>query len=500
MNDMRTSRIIIAIVLLFSAPLLFAQERIKTTVEERTSPAFRVDEVSNKKVKRVVLVTLDTVRADHLGYMGYPRNTSPFIDTLSRKGVVFKNAFTVIPFTVSSLGSLFTSLYPLQHNVLGYASQFDEKFVTMAEYLKDSGYETAAFVGSIPVTRLFRRGFQYFDPDVADRVERRNAAKTMDSAIEWLKKKSPADCIFLWIHLFDAHTSYEKGVEFKGSAEDQLKDKESLVHYWTKNQGIELDVYRENKRESLWAAMNSYDGEIQYMDLQIRRLYEYMDESGFNKNSLWLLTSDHGEGLGSHFFYGHHKRIYNEQLRAPVVFHTPGSPGGLIINEIVSNLDMLPTLSELLEFPIESPIPISGRSLVPLISGEKATRKGFVFSMSSRSRQKGCEAARERLSRTLPISTAHWRCDDGDVKFSLQDEDNKYIRNSKGDEFYNLREDPNEKINLIGVPSEQKDVIKKVLSDMVTKMEKGQKTVKNVMTKNNIKDKLHEDSLKALGY
>ncbi len=460
--------------------------------------------VQRKKIKRVVLVTIDTLRADHLGYMGYPRDTSPFLDRLAHEGVLFKNAFTVIPYTAPSHASIFTSLYPMQHNVIDNRSEFDKKkFVTMAEYLKEHGYETAAFVSVVLLTQLFHQGFDHMEPAVDQPFStRKDAAAVVTGAIDWMSKRPSGDAFFLWIHLFDPHTPYAKEIEYKESPRDALKGKDRLGDFWINTQGIEPDLFKDDKKESIWNTMNMYDGEIQFVDSQIRRLYEFMEGKGFNDRSLWIVTSDHGEGLSSHFFFGHHARVYDEELRAPIILLNPGDRNRVVIDDLVENIDILPTLAELVGLSLnKSAVPIEGRSLVPIIKGKRKKHRDYIFSEGGESDKVHCEKATNQLASTLPLSSLILRCADGGNKFSLRDQDYKYIHNPEGqDEFYNLRDDPRELRNLGSTNSRKKDHMKKLLSDFVERMGKKQPVKTESEKRVDDKDELQEETLRSLGY
>lgn len=406
-----------------------------------------------KKIDHIVFITLDTMRADHYSFMGYPRNTTPFLDKLANDGVVFKNAFTVVSETNPSHTSMFTSLYPFEHKVIGNSPTSTCPSVkTLAEYLSGLQFDTSAFV-SAPYLKLFKDRFDNFDTNTGfnpgtDIPAVRSSDKTVDTAISWLDKNSPDKDLFLWVHLFDEHVPYSDSINYQPSADDKLTG-DGLIDFWVNDQGARLDFFTGNQKESLKSAMDKYDGEVQFEDAQIQKLFNYMDQKGYNKNSLWVITSDHGEGLGSHDYYGHFERVYNEQLKAPIIFYNPEAKIGKVINGLVENIDIMPTLADLAGFKIDGHF--SGKSLMPLITGSSDSVRNYVFSSRGNVSKVGLNQFEAKI---LPVKSPQ----DGEFMgrlYSLQDTDYKYIYSPDAEGrnmLFNLKKDPNELNDLINDP------------------------------------------------
>ncbi|MFA6383467.1 MAG: sulfatase [Parcubacteria group bacterium] len=449
------------------------------------------------EIKNVVLVTLDTVRADHYGFMGYPRNTTPFIDKLASEGIVFKNAFTVVSETTPAHASIFTSLYPFEHHITSNGLPLVGSR-TLAEYLKSENFITAGFV-SAPYFDGIKNGFDVFNFDGNQNlnqgagIKRRTADETINKAVEWLGNSSPSDQkIFLWVHLFDAHIPFSEGVNYDGGSNDRLSG-DDLADFWVKNQGAVLNFFTGNEKESLSKVMNKYDGELQLEDKQVEKLFNSMSQKDLNKNTLWVITSDHGEGLGSHSYYDHFERVYNEQLKAPIIFYNPEVKNGKTIKSLVENIDILPTLADLIGFKIEGHI--SGTSLIPLISNPEQKSGDYIFSSRGGVVKVGLN---EFATKYLPVKSPQDEEFLGDL-YSLQDGNYKrtYSPNdTRGDKLFDLKKDPNELNNLINKPG-----MRSMADDMENKIQEILKGNMGAVDNGEVRpDKLLEESLRALGY
>lgn len=465
--------------------------------ESVSEPENVSEEIGQKtEIKNVVLITLDTVRADHYGFMGYPRNTTPFIDKLANDGIVFKNAHTVVSETGPSISSMFTALYPFEHHIINNNIKLDG-FHTLPKYLKEQGYATGGFVSAIYLNTI-TQGFDRLDfegdsalgPEPGAR--RRSGDKTIVKAKDWLGQNSPENKIFLWVHLFDAHLPFDNGVNYTENEGDRLSG-DALADFWVNEQKANLNFFTGEPRESLAKVMDQYDGELQFLDKQLKSLYDFMEQSGLNENALWVITSDHGEGLGSHSYFGHFEQVYNEQLKTPIIFYNPEVKNGKTIDSLVENIDLLPTLADLLGFKIQERV--SGQSLIPLISGSKDSVRNYVFSRRGEVVKVGLN---EFATKYLPVKNPQDEEFIGEL-YGLQDENYKLIYspdNVGRDKFFDLKKDPNELNNLINNPNmkamaeDMKNRIREILNGNTGAADNaGAQT-----------DKKMEEALRALGY
>jgi arylsulfatase A-like enzyme/tetratricopeptide (TPR) repeat protein len=278
----------------------------------------------------VVLVTIDTLRADRLGAYGGEART-PNLDALAREGVLFRNAFAQSPLTLPSHSSILTGTLPTRHGVRDNGRyRLSEEMETVAEILKAKGYATAAFVGAFPVDSRFGldQGFDEYDDGFSRAPSRvafaeRRAADVVAAARRWLEGRKPGP-YFLWLHLFDPHAPYEPPPPF---AED-------------------------------------YEGEVAYVDESLSNLFQSV-----GSEALLAVTADHGEGLGEHGERTHSLFVYDSTLRIPFLLRGPGVPRGTVVEEQVRSVDIVPTLLELSGHR-GACARCQGASLVPALRGE----------------------------------------------------------------------------------------------------------------------------------
>jgi choline-sulfatase len=291
----------------------------------------------------VILITLDTTRADHLPpYAG--EGSLPAIDRLAREGVVFDQVLAPVPLTLPSHSSLFTGRIPPAHDARVNATQLATGLPTLAELLRGAGYRTAAFVGSVVLDsgRGLGRGFDvYRDVNQAagTRRLRRPANEVIDDAIGWLA--APDDSpFFMWVHLFDAHAPYSVPEAFEGG--------------------------------------NSYGAAVAFMDSQIARLVAALDGRRMLDRTAMIVTADHGESLGEHGERGHGIFVYEASLRVPLIVRWPGVAPRRV-PQLVQLIDIAPTVLAL--EGVAGP-PMDGVNLLPALRGAAPPdRNGYAESM-----------------------------------------------------------------------------------------------------------------------
>lgn len=295
--------------------------------------------------KNLLLIAVDTLRADRLGSYGYQRGTSPALDALFDQSVVFEEAHSASSWTLPSFASIMTSLYSTSHGCWQFDSKLDDSFTTMAELLADAGFHTAAVVSHVFLGRRhgLHQGFERYDESLVYSAEKSHEAVSSppvtERALAFLDRKATQDDgqpWFLWVHLFDPHSVYQEheGVtERFGSAETDL-----------------------------------YDGEIAFTDQHIGRLLARVDERGLAENTVVVFLVDHGEEFEDHGRILHGRTLYQEVTRIPLAIRAPGFAARRV-DHPVGGVDVLPTVLELLSVP-EPDLPMAGRSLVPLMRGE----------------------------------------------------------------------------------------------------------------------------------
>jgi arylsulfatase len=311
-----------------------------------------------------VLVVMDTTRADHLSLYGYDRPTTPFLRRLGRSSVVFDAAFSQSPWTMPSMCSMLTSAEPWEMNTIwGTSGRIPGDFPTLAERLADGGFVTGAFVANLVMApdHEFCRGF---DTYAYPRGEMTDGADLTDRALAWVKARE-GEPLFLLVHYIDPHTPYRPPRE---SLEAVLG---------TRVNSDRLDRagwYPPKDHVAAARVMEDYDGEIRWLDEQIRRLYEGLHRLRGHK-PLFVVTADHGEAFLEHGFYAHGASLHSELVHVPLLFSWPDVLESARIEQPVRIVDIVPTMLDLLGLAV--PPTIAGMSLRPVIDGVEVPLEAY---------------------------------------------------------------------------------------------------------------------------
>jgi arylsulfatase A-like enzyme/tetratricopeptide (TPR) repeat protein len=291
----------------------------------------------------VLLITFDTTRADHLGAYGWRHAFTPTLDALAKQSVKFNRAFSAVPETLPSHTTIMTGLFPFYHGVRDNTHfVVDPNLKTLAEVLKENGYQTAAVVAAFVLNARFglNQGFDTYNDEVRPASEfapfaipERNAAAVTDAALDWLESADEDRPFFLWVHYWDPHSTYDAPPSF------------------TKYQG------------------HPYDVEIAYADEQLGRLLNHLEQTTARKRPMLIVfAADHGEALGQYGEATHAYFAYDSTLHVPLFVRMPdGSHAGAEINVPVCLADIFPTVLDVLHLPVPSSDQIHGCSLVPLM-------------------------------------------------------------------------------------------------------------------------------------
>ena len=321
--------------------------------------------------RSLLLVMLDTTRADHLSCYGYERETTPVIDALADSGLRFDAAYAQSSLTPVSTGSLLTGTHPYRHGVRSLftveGNGLDEALVCLPELFLERGYRTAGFVSAAPMGAKhgFAQGFEVYSDDIKQGVSsqllrrRRNLYQrrgdiATDEAIAWLDEVED-EPFFLLLHMFDAHDP------------SLVPPRAFLEEHSSLALPPALDEVQHLPGLSDPEKLDLYDAELRYMDEQVGRLLAKLDETGAREETVVVVLADHGEGLGQHDFWTH-GLLWGEQLRVPLVIAGPGLPRASVISERARVVDLLPTLAELFDLRLGDSL-LDGRSLMPLVRG-----------------------------------------------------------------------------------------------------------------------------------
>jgi arylsulfatase A-like enzyme/tetratricopeptide (TPR) repeat protein len=398
----------------------------------------------------VILVTMDTTRADHLACYGYPGIRTPALDALASRGVLFEQAATATPLTLPAHSTIMTGMYPTFHGVRvnGNAALSDEQ-TTLAEVLAARGYKTGAFIAAFVLDGRWglKQGFEHYD-DQFDLKKykhldlgkiQRPGDQVMDAALNWLEAQK-AGPFFAWIHLYDPHVPYAPPEPY--SSEYGRRGPAGL-----------------------------YDGEIAFMDEQIGRCTAWLAKNGLDQNTVMILIGDHGEALGSHGEGTHGYFVYDYALHVPFLVVTPFADlKGKRVSAQVRSADVFPTLLDLVD--IKSPVEVQGRSLVPLMfdPGLKDDHPAYGEAMTS-NLQFGWSALRT-------LRTTRY----------------KYIDSPRA-ELYDISQDADEQTNLLAQYPDIARRMKKDLEALIAETSAGAPTLQAADL-----DKETMEKLSALGY
>lgn len=399
----------------------------------------------------VVIVLVDALRADRLPFYGHPGQTAPFLSQLAAKGTVFEHAHAASTWTPSSVGSLFTGLYPSQHQVwTGFAmtqrsqtsdrplqlNRLPEAARTLAESLKRRGYRTFG-VSSNPnfaAEMGFRRGFDRFDHHRGGK-----GAVINRSVLQWKPELERAQKYFLYVHYMDTHKPYTRHeATYDPAAPDPL--------------------------------LARYDSAIGHVDERIQELYAALR---WHERTLLIVTADHGEEFGDHGGVEHENTMYAELLRVPLLLSWPGVIGPRRVADDVSNVDLLPTI-EALTGQANAATPVSGVSLLPLLEGERMAAR-TLFAM------RRTETLEPPLERKAAIRNP-W----------------KYILTMPGnrEQLFDTCRDPRDQHNLI---AKSKDVAARLRGELAAFEAKAQKHPRAFVSSEQKASDLAQQ-LRALGY
>jgi arylsulfatase A-like enzyme len=392
----------------------------------------------------LIVLLVDALRADHVGAYGYPRETTPAIDTLARDGIVFRQAVAASTFTKSSIASLFTGRFPFQHGVYWgsrrddsgavRADLFGDDAVTLAEMLRDRGYLTEAWVqNSHLVSEMgFGQGF------VGYRDQQGGAARITRLLERWLGGPGRRYPYFAYVHYIDLHDPYLPPPPYDAMFGDPAgRDLDPYRGIDLGEWGAYLEAVRRGERtvepERLERLEALYDGQLRAVDDRIGELLDRLRRLGLYESSLIVVTAAHGDGFGEHGFNSHSTGPYEELVRVPLLVKLPGGrAGGTAIDRQVRLVDLFPTLLDAAGVGEAGRPEIAGCSLLPLLRAEPG---GAVPGRDPACGVAVIEIAEEGAERpTLALRTGRW----------------KFIRREgRPDELYDLAADPGERTDLV---------------------------------------------------
>jgi len=368
----------------------------------------------------VILISIDTLRADHLGCYGYDKDTSPALDVLCEESVVFEETIAQAPSTLHSHASMLTSLLPHHHQATWAGkTRIPESVVTLAEVFQQAGYRTAAFTGGGQMDRIFGldQGFELFEQPSAERFE-----GTVWKGVQWLGSEDSRP-FFLFLHSYEVHHPYTPRAEFLASFESgysgALPSEISLELLGQINRGeIPFD-----EDQDLRHVIAAYDAEIRSADVGLANLIAYLRKQGLYDDTLIAFTSDHGEEFGEHGQVGVHSHtLFDELLKVPLVIKLPGSEhGGRRVSQQVRGIDLAPTIVSAVG--LEIPLEFAGSDVTELLVAEN---RDELVAISRLDLPPG-------LPGTTSVRTKRWKLIEGELMDLLKDPGERWYANPAGE-------------------------------------------------------------------
>lgn len=320
----------------------------------------------DKGVKyNVVLITLDTTRVDKFGVYGSDVKT-PNFDSLSNQSILFLNHYTPINCTIPSHTTIFSGLYPKNHGVYDHNTKVPKEIPTLDTILQKEGYKTGAFVTAKPLKKMgVGRSFEvYFATDNGNEL-------IVKENIKWLKSTNGKP-FFMWLHIFAPHIPYWPPEEYKNLYKNRFKDKLFIS-------GDKMNPVAIDETWDLNEYIANYEGEISYTDFLVGKVLSELKKTKQFSKSIIIITADHGESLGEHEIYNDHQGLYNEMTKIPLLIYVP-EIASKKIQDITSNIDIAPTILDLLNIPQNKWPLFEGISLKSIIlKNNKLTRNNIFF-------------------------------------------------------------------------------------------------------------------------
>ena len=358
-------------------------------------------------IENVILIAVDTLAAQNLGFMGYDRDTSPFIDELAGKSVVFDRAYTAKALTLPAFTSMFSGSHPDSHNVQGNGRNLPSDLDLLTGVIRERGFLTVGFPASHVISARYgiNKGFTYYFPCPAYEIPASTVIQKTRTFLEGPRVENEpcyldeTDPLYMFIHFFDTHTDYNPSPAITGNFVDPSYDGivDGTIGVFEQFNAYEIEFDEADYRRT----RDLYDAEIRSFDDQLRDLFSLLERTGLYENSLIVFTADHGENLGEHHYITH-GHPYEPGLHIPLFFHFPNDLGaGTRIDSLIEITDILPTILDLVGGEI--PEGIDGHSLLPLIedpSGESGGGRDYLLA---------CGGLNDERKRTYSIFDGQYR-------------------------------------------------------------------------------------------
>jgi len=485
----------------------------------------------------VVFIIIDALRARNLSCYGYPKQTTPNIDALARKGVLLENAFSCTNVTDSSLTSIFSGKYPINHGIVSHGMRLQEeqlrKISTISflhEILKSHGYVTLAvdwlkrwhkrnydvyydlYHGQEDPHGIYRKRttkfkilkavantLRFFKMNKIYRKGKsalnygREATTVSDVAVK-LIEQNLNNKFFIFMHYWDAHAMYNppKSYTEKFYHPEENSGRQSIEEMLNQ---IQNEGRKDYLRQHLKNAPNldyvvaQYNGAIAYADHEVGRIMNLIEDRNLSERTLVILTSDHGESLTEHGIFFDHHGLYDVSIHVPLILKGPGLPEGEKVRGLIQHVDLVPSILDILKIPISNEKAFDGKSLVPLINGEvKELHPAIFVEEAYYERKRAVRTTKYKYIKALSKEGAMCRCCQC-IHGGLE-------------ELYDLSKDPQETQNIVKEESKVKNDLGKMLSRWLKSFERveAEEKLEERYTRSSEEEKEVMERLRKLGY
>lgn len=433
----------------------------------------------NRKTPNVILITVDSLRPDHLSCYGYEKKTSPNIDKIAQEGVLFKQAVSVAPWTYPAMFTLFTSAYPHVHGMTAFQGALRD-IPLLPQVLRSRKYYTAAVCSHYVLSNIKKltRAFDEFISIEAKHENSwvvRNAKVVTDKAVSWLNNNYKKR-FFLWIHYMDTHGPYNPPSPYdtmwnEPTANNGFDGLSVSQSRWLGVGGVPKFVTEtlNLKDMSRQEYISRYDGAITFLDSQIGVLSAELKSRGLQKDTLVIITADHGESLGEHNYFGHEFLLYDTMLKVPLIMKYPDVlPSSKVIVEQAGIIDIMPTVFDIMH--LKNSLSIDGRSLLSTVVGKSKHRNRHAYSHYHNYNKQ-----------MFAVRTEGWKL--------------IFTENEKRYELYNLEEDPRELKNVFSENQQKAKLLKVELEHFIKRVHRSTPGAAKPSL-----DKEAMEKLKSLGY
>lgn len=380
----------------------------------------------------LVLVVVDSLRADHLTPYGYERETSPALELMASKGTLFERAYSAAPWTMPSVASILTGQHPSHHGVTNTDRVLPGELTTMAELLRQRGYTTAAVISHHLIGKRFRfeQGFDEFvEDDVggAKYISTQGVTRKASDFLRSVSKGARREPFFLFVHYFDPHYDYRdhEAIEWASPRAGRLNGSEGI--------GALRGMLDDMTEEEIAFLVDRYDEEILFTDAGFGRLIKNLENLGFGDDTLVVFTADHGEEFLGRGWLGHMRTLYDELVRVPLLISGPGVPKNQRLKSPVSTVALLPTLLELMGLDANADLQLPESSFASIIHAGGALDDAYAF----------CEVDYLGVEEGRPgLKTTH--------KKAVVGPRYKFVRDDRSGELelYDLLKDPGEQTDI----------------------------------------------------